>query len=123
MGNKSAEYPEGYLNGDILKTFSITGESGSFVWKDGYERVPDNWYKRAIGDEYTIPFFMSDLGAATQQYLQFLDIGGNTGKLTLSLTSTLRMLAAVSIIFRLSRKGIILLVLLSNLLSKLRRTC
>jgi hypothetical protein len=52
------------------------------VWKEGYERVPDNRYKRAIGDEYTIPFFMSDLGAATQQYLQFLDIGGNTGKVS-----------------------------------------
>jgi len=81
MGNKSAEFPEGYLNGDVLKSFfSITGESESFVWKEGYERFPDNWYKRAIGDEYTIPFFMSDLNAAALQYPQFLDIGGNTGK-------------------------------------------
>ena len=32
MGNKSAEYPEGILNQDVLKSFfSITGESGSFT--------------------------------------------------------------------------------------------
>jgi hypothetical protein len=68
MGNKSADYPEGYLNGDVLKTFfSITGESGSSVWKEDFERFPGNWYKREIGDEYTIPFFMSDLGAAAQK--------------------------------------------------------
>lgn len=44
-----------------------------------YEKIPDNWYKRAIGDEYTIPFFQVDLTAAALQYPQFLDIGGNTG--------------------------------------------
>ncbi|KAF8865690.1 Cloroperoxidase [Acephala macrosclerotiorum] len=71
MGNKSA----------ILKSFfSITGESGNFVWTEGHEKIPDNWYKRAIGDEYTIPFFLTDVLAAALEYPQFLDIGGNTGK-------------------------------------------
>ena len=33
MANKSAEYPEGYLDGNVLKSFfSITGEDGSFVY-------------------------------------------------------------------------------------------
>jgi hypothetical protein len=81
MANKSAEYPEGVLNQDVLKSFySINGESGSFVWTEGYEKFPENWYKRAIGDEYTVPFFFSDLLAAAEKYPQFLDIGGNTGK-------------------------------------------
>lgn len=81
MSNKSSEYPEGYLNGDVLKSFfGITGEPGSFVWTEGTERIPDNWYKRAIGDEYTIPYFNLDLLAAAAQYPQFLSIGGNTGK-------------------------------------------
>jgi hypothetical protein len=81
MANKSAEYPEGYLDGDVLKSFfGVTGEPGSFTWTEGSERIPDNWYKRAIGDEYTIPYFNSDLTAAALQYPQFLDIGGNTGK-------------------------------------------
>jgi hypothetical protein len=81
MSNKSAEYPEGVLNQEVLKSFfSITGESGSFTWTEGHEKIPDNWYKRAIGDEYTIPFFLTDLLAAAAEYPQFLNIGGNTGK-------------------------------------------
>ena len=81
MANKSAEYPEGVLNQEVLKSFfAITGESGSFTWNEGQERIPENWYKRAIGDEYTIPFFLSDLLAAAAQYPQFLSVGGNTGK-------------------------------------------
>lgn len=82
MSNKSAEYPEGRLNQAVLKSFfSITGDDSSgFTWKEGWERIPDNWYKRAIGDEYTIPFFLTDLIAAAAEYPQFIDIGGNTGK-------------------------------------------
>lgn len=81
MANKSEEFPEGILNQEVLKSFfSITGESGSFTWTEGNERIPYNWYKRAIGDEYTIPFFLTDVIAAAEQYPQFLDIGGNTGK-------------------------------------------
>lgn len=81
MSNKSAEYPEGYLNGEVLKSFfSITGEPGSFKWTEGYEKIPDNWYKRAIGDEYTIPYFNLDVLVAAAQYPQFLDVGGNTGQ-------------------------------------------
>ena len=81
MSNKSAEYPEGYLDGEVMKSFfSITGTKGNFKWTPGYEKIPDNWYKRAIGDEYTIPYFQTDLGAAALQYPQFLDVGGNTGK-------------------------------------------
>jgi hypothetical protein len=81
MSNKSEEYPEGYLDGDVLKSFfAISGEPGSFTWTEGYERIPDNWYKRAIGDEYTIPYFNVDLLAAAARYPQFLDVGGNTGE-------------------------------------------
>jgi hypothetical protein len=81
MSNKSAEHPEGILNQDVLKSFfSITGSPGSFKWVEGHEKIPDNWYKRAIGDEYTIPYFNSDLLAAALKYPQFLSIGGNLGK-------------------------------------------
>tara|TARA_R110002060_G_scaffold73352_1_gene82242 strand:- start:515 stop:1144 length:630 start_codon:yes stop_codon:yes gene_type:complete len=81
MSNKSAEYPDRYLSGDVLKSFfAITGQQGNFKWTEGYEKIPDNWYKRAIGDEYTIPFFNSDLTAAALQYPQFLSVGGNLGK-------------------------------------------
>jgi hypothetical protein len=61
MSNKSEEYPEGLLNQDVLKSFfAITGESGSFVHNPGMEEIPENWYKRAIGDEYTIVFLETD---------------------------------------------------------------
>ncbi|POR39495.1 hypothetical protein TPAR_00289 [Tolypocladium paradoxum] len=81
MANNSAEYPEGYLDGDVLKSvFSITGEPGSFVYSEGHERIPENWYKRAIGNEYTIPFFSLDLCEAAVKHPEFLAVGGNTGK-------------------------------------------
>lgn len=99
MSNKSAEYPEGALDQAVLKSFfSITGNSGSFTWTPGNERIPDNWYKRAIGDEYTIPYFNMDLLAAAEKYPKLyvhsfinngtwlisysLDVGGNTGKVS-----------------------------------------
>lgn len=81
MANKSAEYPEGYLNGEVLKSFfSITGDPGSFVHTPGHEKIPDNWYKRAIGDEYIINFFQLDFLAAAAQHPEFLSVGGNTGE-------------------------------------------
>ncbi|OWP06256.1 hypothetical protein B2J93_2494 [Marssonina coronariae] len=81
MANKSAEHPEGVLNQEVLKSFfSITGDSGNFQWTEGYERIPENWYKRAIGDDYAIPFFLTDLLATALEYPKFLSIGGNTGK-------------------------------------------
>lgn len=81
MANKSEEYPMGKLNGDVLKSFfSITGDDGNFKYTPGHERIPDNWYKRNIVDEYTIPYFNQDLLAMAEQHPEFLSIGGNTGK-------------------------------------------
>ncbi|KAK5940554.1 hypothetical protein PMZ80_006970 [Knufia obscura] len=80
MANKSAEYPEGILNQEVLKSFfSITGDDGNLQYTPGNERIPDNWYKRAIGDEYTIPYYSTDLNVAALQHPEFLEIGGNTG--------------------------------------------
>ncbi|KAI4154341.1 MAG: hypothetical protein LQ340_001735 [Diploschistes diacapsis] len=81
MANKSAEHPDGVLTQDVIKSFFGITENpdGSFSGGLGQERIPDNWYKRAIGDEYTIPFFILDLNYEALQHPQFLDIGGNTG--------------------------------------------
>ena len=80
MGNKSAEHPEGVLNQQVLKSFfAVTGEPGSFKYNPGYERIPDNWYKRAIGDEYTIPYLITDILAYAAQFPEILNVGGNTG--------------------------------------------
>lgn len=80
MANKSAEYPEGILNKEVLKSFfSITGDDNNLQYTPGNERIPENWYKRAIGDEYTIPFYATDLNLAALEHPEFLEIGGNTG--------------------------------------------
>lgn len=61
MSNKSAENPEGVLNQEVLKSFfAISGESGNFIYNAGCERIPKNWYKRAVGDEYSILFLETD---------------------------------------------------------------
>ncbi|EGP89784.1 uncharacterized protein MYCGRDRAFT_90507 [Zymoseptoria tritici IPO323] len=43
-------------------------------------RFMGNKYKRAIGDEYSIPFLQADTALAAQKYPKFLNVGGNTGK-------------------------------------------
>lgn len=79
MANHSAEYPAGRLSGSNLKSwFGISGDYPNFTVKQGYERIPDNWYRRAFGDEYTIPFFLEDVVAMAVEHPQFLDFGGNT---------------------------------------------
>ncbi|CZR58273.1 related to oxidase [Phialocephala subalpina] len=80
MSNKSAENPEGVLNQDVLKSFfAITGESGNFTYHPGQERIPENWYKRAVGDEYSILFLETDTLYFASQYPNVLTVGGNTG--------------------------------------------
>ncbi|KAL8932679.1 MAG: hypothetical protein Q9211_006179, partial [Gyalolechia sp. 1 TL-2023] len=55
MSNKSTQYPQGYLDKETFKSFfAVSGEPGSFTYQPGYERIPDNFYKRAVGDEYGI---------------------------------------------------------------------
>nr|XP_018904122.1 PREDICTED: aromatic peroxygenase-like [Bemisia tabaci] len=80
MANHSAEYPEGLLELEVLKSFfGVSGERGNFSYKPGHEEIPANWYRRAVGDEYGQVFFLKDLLEAALQYPEFLSIGGNTG--------------------------------------------
>lgn len=81
MANHSADSPEGHLNQDVLKTFfAITGDDPSnFQYQQGYERIPDNWYRRSLANEYSLAFFASDLVAMATKYPAFLSVGGNTG--------------------------------------------
>ena len=80
MANKSSEYPEGLLTGDVLKTFySITGDYPNFVYTPGYEAFPVNWYKRNPIDYYTIPYLSVDIDTMAVPHPEFLSIGGNTG--------------------------------------------
>ncbi|GAW04577.1 oxidase-like protein [Lentinula edodes] len=81
MANKSEEYPEGRLDREVLKSFyAISGSEDQFVYTSGYERIPNNWYKRAIGDEYGMVPFAIELGLIALAHPEFLSIGGNTGQ-------------------------------------------
>ncbi|KAI4171628.1 MAG: hypothetical protein LQ343_004106 [Gyalolechia ehrenbergii] len=80
MSNKSAQYPQGYLDKETFKSFfAVSGEPGSFTYQPGYERIPDNFYKRAVGDEYSIPDYLADILQFARQDPRLLSIGGNTG--------------------------------------------
>ena len=80
MSNKSAEYPEGQLDGAVLKSFySVTGDDGDFTYTPGHERIPNNWYTRNAADEYTIPYLSLDSTAMLLQHPEFGSVGGNTG--------------------------------------------
>ena len=83
MANHSAEYPEGVLNQDVLKSFySVSGnDADGFTWTRGNERIPDNWYRRNEVDAYTIPYFETDVLYFTASNPQLSLVGCNAGKL------------------------------------------
>ena len=80
MANHSEEYPEGYLDRKTFSTFfGVEGDNESnFVVKQGYERIPDNWYKRPVDDEFSIPDFLIDVVEHASYDPSLLNIGGNT---------------------------------------------
>jgi hypothetical protein len=82
FSNKSPEYPDNWILGkEILKTFfSISGPDDDLVYTEGYERIPLNFYKRAIGNEYTIPLFIEDTFSFASKFPEMFSIGGNTGE-------------------------------------------
>ncbi|KAJ3990990.1 hypothetical protein F5050DRAFT_1538035, partial [Lentinula boryana] len=81
MANKSEEYPEGRLDREVLKSFfSITGPEDNLAYTPGQERIPDNWYKRAIGDEYGLASLLLEATSIGLANPEFLSVGGNTGQ-------------------------------------------
>lgn len=81
MANKSSSHPNGLLTTTTLRSlFSITqAKDGTLVHTPGHERIPSNFYKRALGDEYSIPSLGGDIIRGAEQHPKFLTIGGNTG--------------------------------------------
>jgi len=80
VANHSAEHPAGKLNGQVLKSFyGITGQPGNFKWNKGYNRIPDNWYRRNTLDAYTIPYFQTDILYFAETVPQILAVGCNQG--------------------------------------------
>ncbi|KAK5722834.1 hypothetical protein LTR17_014220 [Elasticomyces elasticus] len=81
MANHSAEFPEGKLDKDVLKSFmSIQGSEDNLKWVPGNERIPSNWYRRNTLDAYTIPYFLTDVLYFTAANPQLTLVGCNQGK-------------------------------------------
>ncbi|KAM0545827.1 hypothetical protein ACHAPJ_011154 [Fusarium lateritium] len=82
MANHSKEYPEGYLSREVFTSFfGVTGNKpGNFKIKQGWERIPENWYKRPLNDEFSIPDFLLDVLEHAAKYPRLLSVGGNMGK-------------------------------------------
>jgi len=81
FANRSAEHPEGYLDLDTMKSFQgVTGNKGNFQWSYGREKIPDNWYKRPVGEEYTIAAFTADAVNQLLENPELIVVGGNTGE-------------------------------------------
>jgi hypothetical protein len=81
LANHSAEYSRGFLTPEVFESFfSYTRDANNnLVFTYGHERIPDNWYRRADDDAWTLV----DIGISTAQqcasYPSNCAVGGNTG--------------------------------------------
>ncbi|CAH0392774.1 unnamed protein product [Bemisia tabaci] len=82
MANHSAEHPDGRLYGEVLKSFfAVSGAEGDFKYKEGHERIPDNWYRRSLLAPYTLLNLLEDFSTAARRNPNIVAIGGNTGQI------------------------------------------
>jgi hypothetical protein len=70
FANHSSEHPDGVTR----------DANGKFEWKKGQEHIPENWYRRAIGDDFGLPAFVLDAVDALAHLPYVIVVGGNTGK-------------------------------------------
>lgn len=83
MSNHSAKYPNGILDKETLKAFFAIFEApeGTLTYKPGWERIPDNWYRRPLGlvNAYSPASFAQDLVQIAAAVPEAVSVGGNTG--------------------------------------------
>ena len=80
FANHSAAYPDRFLGQDTLKSFyAMSGPDNQLMYSPGNERIPENWYKRAANDLYTVPLLITDISNLFEQHPELVAFGGNTG--------------------------------------------
>lgn len=81
LANHSAEFPRGFLEPSVFETFfSYTRDANdNLVFTYGYERIPDNWYRRADDDAWTLVDILLSTAQQCLSYPSNCQIGGNTG--------------------------------------------
>lgn len=81
LANHSAEYPRGFLTPEVFESFfSYTRDAnGKLVYTYGHERIPDNWYRRANDDAWTLADIVFSTAQQCLAYPTNCQVGGNTG--------------------------------------------
>ncbi|OQD82321.1 hypothetical protein PENANT_c022G01727 [Penicillium antarcticum] len=76
--NHSRENPEGVLTKDHIRSFyGIYGEEHNLTYREGWERIPENWYKTPV--DYGLIQLNLDTIDWFGKYPQLGSVGGNTG--------------------------------------------
>ncbi|KAI9749390.1 MAG: hypothetical protein M4579_006892 [Chaenotheca gracillima] len=80
MANHSAEHPRGLLTPEVLGAFFsyTTDSNGELTYKYGYERIPDNWYRRALDDQWTLADILAAVAQQCAAFPSTCKVGGNT---------------------------------------------
>lgn len=81
LANHSAEYPRGFLTPEVFMSFfSYTKDANDkLVFTYGHERIPDNWYRRADDDAWTLDDILMSTAQQCASYPANCQVGGNTG--------------------------------------------
>lgn len=81
MANHSDANPRGQLTPEVLETFfSYTRDSsGNLQYTYGHDRIPDNWYRRSLLDQWTLPDILLGVASQCAAYPSTCKVGGNTG--------------------------------------------
>jgi hypothetical protein len=82
LANHSAESPRGFLTPEVFESlFSYTrDENDELVYTYGHERIPNNWYRRADDDPWTLADILISTGQQCLAYPSNCQVGGNTGE-------------------------------------------
>ncbi|KAJ5545096.1 hypothetical protein N7535_006517 [Penicillium sp. DV-2018c] len=77
--NHTRDNPAGVLTKEIVKSFyGVYGEEGNLTYREGWERIPENWYKTPV--DYGLIQLNLDTVGFIAKYPQLGSIGGNLGK-------------------------------------------
>ncbi|KAG8723127.1 hypothetical protein FRC09_004639 [Ceratobasidium sp. 395] len=81
MSNHSGQFPDGVLSRDVLKSFfGVQGNSKNLTYWLGYERIPNNWYRRSTENDYESANLNSDITQMLAVVPNAISVGGNIGK-------------------------------------------
>ncbi|KAK9769583.1 hypothetical protein AB5N19_11760 [Seiridium cardinale] len=80
LSNHSTEYPLGSnMTKEVFASFfGVYEEDGELVYKEGWEQIPENWYRTSV--DYGLVNLNVDLLAWFAEYPVLASIGGNLGK-------------------------------------------